>query len=117
MKKAFYLSTCDTCKKILNTLNLPEDIELQDLKTKNIGVVDLEYLREQVSSYQDLLNKRARIYKELNLKERTLEDREIKVLILEHYTLLKRPVIVYQDAFFIGNSKSTKQELQDYFNE
>ncbi len=117
MKKVFYLSTCDTCKKILDTLNLPEDIELQDLKTQNIETSDLEYLREQVSSYEDLLNKRARIYKELNLKERTLEERGIKTLILEHYTLLKRPVIVYQDAFFLGNSKATKQELQDYFNE
>lgn len=117
MKKVFYLSTCDTCKKIIDSLNLPNDLTQQDIKKNNISSAELEFLKEQVNSYKDLLNKRARIYKQLDLKNRELSEDETKALILEHYTLLKRPVFVYNKKVFIGNSKATKTALQDFFNE
>ncbi|QSS96138.1 arsenate reductase family protein [Psychroflexus sp. ALD_RP9] len=117
MKKVFYLSTCDTCKKIIDSLNLPSDLTLQDIKKEPISSDELKFLKNEVDSYKDLLNKRARIYKELNLKNRELSEDETKALILEHYTLLKRPVFVYNEKVFIGNSKATKTALQDFFNE
>ncbi|MGB2087873.1 MAG: arsenate reductase family protein [Psychroflexus salarius] len=117
MKKVFYLSTCDTCKKIIDSLNLPSDLTLQDIKKEPISSDELKFLKNEVDSYKDLLNKRARIYKELNLKNRELSEDETKTLILEHYTLLKRPVFVYNEKVFIGNSKATKTALQDFFNE
>ena len=39
------------------------------------------------------------------LGEQTLAEEDYKRLILEHYTFLKRPVIVNQEQVFIGNSK------------
>ena len=39
------------------------------------------------------------------LKEQTLSEENYKSLILEHYTFLKRPVIVNSGQIFIGNSK------------
>jgi arsenate reductase-like glutaredoxin family protein len=40
------------------------------------------------------------------LKEQKLTDADYKALILEHYTFLKRPVIVMDNDIFVGNSKA-----------
>lgn len=46
-------------------------------------------------------------YRSLGLNEKELTEEEYKNLILEEYTFLKRPVIVVDDAVFVGNSKKT----------
>jgi arsenate reductase-like glutaredoxin family protein len=91
----------------MNELNLPNDIRLQDIKTEPITSTQLEEMKTLAGSYEALFSKRARLYKELNLKEKNLSENDYKTYILEHYTFLKRPVLVYNDAIFIGNSKKT----------
>jgi arsenate reductase len=54
-----------------------------------------------------LFSKRAKLYKERDLKNENLTENDIKQLILEHYTFLSRPVIVNNNEIFIGNSKKT----------
>jgi arsenate reductase len=107
MKKFYYLSTCDTCKRILSELELPGDFAKQDIKTEPVTESDLEVLRELAGSYEALFSKRARLYKERNLKNQTLDEADYKNLILEHYTFLKRPVTVLEDLIFIGNGAKT----------
>ena len=107
MKKVYHLSTCDTCKRILKELDLPDDFELQDIKTEAISKEQLEQMHELAGSYESLFSKRARLYKERDLKNKSLEESNYKELILEHYTFLKRPVIINGDKIFIGNSKKT----------
>ena len=107
MKKVYHLSTCDTCKRILKELDLPDDFELQDIKTEAISKEQLEQMHELAGYYESLFSKRARLYKERDLKNKSLEESNYKELILEHYTFLKRPVIINGDEIFIGNSKKT----------
>jgi len=107
MKKVYHLSTCDTCKRILKELDLPDDFELQDIKSEAISKEQLEQMHELAGSYESLFSKRARLYKERDLKNKSLEETDYKELILEHYTFLKRPVIINGDEIFIGNSKKT----------
>lgn len=107
MKKVFHLTTCDTCKRILNELNLPSLFELHEIKKTEITVKQLEELRALSGSYEALFSKRAKLYKERNLKDEKLEERDYKNFILEHYTFLKRPVIVNGKEIFIGNSRKT----------
>ena len=107
MKKIYHLSTCDTCKRIINELNLPSDFEFQDIKTDAITKTQIEDMKQLTDSYESLFSKRARLYKELNLKEKSLSEDDYKSYILEHYTFLKRPVIIIDDSIFIGNSKKT----------
>ncbi len=107
MKKVYYLSTCDTCKRILKTLNLPSDFVLQDIKTEAITEVQLDELQELSGSFESLFSKRARLYKERGYKDKVLTEGQLKELILEHYTFLKRPVIVFENQIFIGNSKTS----------
>ncbi|MGA9238652.1 arsenate reductase family protein [Robiginitalea sp.] len=107
MKKFYFLSTCDTCKRILSELDLPEDFAKQDIKTEPVTESDLEALRELAGSYEALFSKRARLYKERDLKNQALSEADYKDLILEHYTFLKRPVTVIEDQIFIGNAAKT----------
>ncbi len=105
MKKIFYLSTCDTCKRIINEINLPESFIKHDIKIAAMTEEDLAVMHKLSGSYEALFSKRARLYKERNLKDASLSETDFKNLILEHYTFLKRPVLINNDTIFIGNSK------------
>lgn len=107
MKKVYYLSTCDTCKRIMDEIKFPQSFILQDLKTQGITENEVEELVNMTDTYEKLFNKRARLYNERKLKDKNLLDEDYLNLILEHYTFLKRPVIVNNDEIFIGNSKKT----------
>lgn len=116
MKKLYHLSTCDTCKRIITELNLPSDVVLQDIKTEAITISQLEEMHTLSGSYESLFSKRARLYKEKDLKNANLTETDYKAYILEHYTFLKRPVLIYDDQIFIGNSKKTVALAKDYIH-
>ncbi|MCX2718338.1 arsenate reductase family protein [Lentiprolixibacter aurantiacus] len=113
MNKIYYLSSCDTCKRILKELQPMEGMALQDIKTTPITEEQIQQLFELAGSYEALFSKRARLYKERNLKDKNLGESDFKNLILEHYTFLKRPVIVIEGEIFIGNSKKTVQAAKE----
>ncbi len=117
MKKIYHLSTCDTCKRIINELNLPENFQFQDVKTEAITEKQIEEMRSLTDSYESLFSKRARLYKELDLKNKSLTEDDYKNYILEHYTFLKRPVIIFNDTIFIGNSKKVVEAAKSHINE
>jgi len=117
MKKIYYLSTCNTCTRIIDELDLPEAFILQDIKTDAITNSQIEAMRGLTNSYETLFSKRARLYKELGLKEKSLSDDDYKSYILEHYTFLKRPVIVFNNNIFIGNSKKTVESAKQAIHE
>lgn len=113
MQKAYILSTCDTCKRILKEINLPEEFEIQDIKKEAITPDQLEEMKKLSGNYESLFNRRAQLYRQRNLKDQNLSESDYKDLILEHYTFLKRPVFVKGEQIFIGNSKKVVQELKD----
>ena len=117
MKKIYHLSTCTTCKKILGKWDVPSSYILQDIKTEQITVEQLEEMRELSGSYEALFSKRALRYKEQNLKDEKLTEDRYKTLILEHYTFLKRPVMIVNDKIFIGNAKKTVEDAKISINE
>jgi len=113
MDKIFFLSTCDTCKRIINELGLREkNFEFQDIKTQKITAAQLDELKTKANSYEALFSKISRKYKELKLGEKKLTETEMKNYILEDYTFLKRPVILLNNKIFIGNSKNTIKEVK-----
>lgn len=107
MNKIYFLPTCDTCKRILAQIDAPSEFELHNIKVKPVSEKELEELKKLASSYENLFSKRAQLYKQRNLKEKALSEVDYKNLILEHYTFLKRPVIVCNNEIFIGNSAKT----------
>lgn len=105
MKKIFHLSTCNTCQRILKELDLPGTFEKQDIKSDEITAKQLDHMKALAGSYEALFSKRAKLYQERGLKNESLSEEDYKRFILEHYTFLKRPVLVNDDEIFIGNSK------------
>ena len=121
MKKIYYLSTCDTCQRILKELQPLINVELQDIKIDTITVEQLEKMQQLAGSYEALFSKRARLYREKGLNEKQLSETDFKNLILEHYTFLKRPVILVENQIFVGNSKkvveAAKTAIHSWQNE
>ena len=105
MKKIYYLSTCDTCARIIHELGLKsKGFTFQDIKTEKITAAQLEEMKELSGSYESLFSRVALKYKTLDPKPAT--EAEYKKLILAEYTFLKRPVILIGKSIFVGNSKS-----------
>lgn len=116
MKKIYHLSTCDTCRKILKEIEPSQAFILQDIKNEPLTEEQLDEMEHLAGSYEALFSKRARLYKERNLKNENLTEPKFKELILEHYTFLKRPVIINNDEIFVGNSRKTVEAAKKALN-
>lgn len=115
MKKVYFLQTCDTCRRILKEVNI-DGFEKQEIKTNAITVEQLEEMRKLTDSYESLFNKRAKLYKERDLKNQNLTETDYRQFILEEYTFLKRPVFIVDNEIFIGNSKKVVEALKERLN-
>lgn len=113
MKKIYYLETCESCRNILKKFDFSA-FEKQEIKSQSITPEQLDELKEMAGSYEALFSKRARKYKELGLKDKNLNESEIRDLILNEYTFLKRPVIIDHQKIFIGSDKKNLEELSNH---
>lgn len=98
-------------------MDLPADFEFQDIKSQDITPAQLEELHELAGSYEALFSKRAQRYKALGLKDKDLTETDFKNYILDHYTFLSRPVVVFNDQIFIGNSAKTVEAAKKAIHE
>lgn len=111
MKKAYYLSSCSTCDRILKEVK-DHHFQLQDIKSDTITEEQIDQMYQFTNSYEALFSKRARKYKSMGLKDQNLKEEDFKNLILEEYTFLKRPVFIVGHEIFVGNSKKTIDGLK-----
>ncbi|WP_438962651.1 arsenate reductase family protein [Nonlabens sp.] len=106
MKNLFiYLESCNTCQRIKGELELTDNVTLQNTKEEPITAEQLEFLKEQSGSYESLFNRRAQLYRGRGLHEKNLTETDYKELLLDHYTFIKRPILIYENKAYIGNSK------------
>jgi arsenate reductase (glutaredoxin) len=113
MKKIFCLSTCSTCDRIIKETGAKDlGFELQDIKTDKITAGQIDNLKKMAGSYEALFSRKAMKYRELNLKDRNLREKDYRQLILEEYTFLKRPVVILNNKIFVGSEKKTIEELR-----
>lgn len=107
----FYLETCNTSQKIIKNLGLGTGFRLREIKSIQITPEELDYLKELAGSYEALFSRRAREYSARKLKDQPLTENDYRKLILEEYTFLKRPVVVFNGEIFIGSAKDTIANL------
>ena len=112
MKKAYYLSSCSSCNRILKEVK-DHHFQLQDIKSDTITEEQIDHMYQFTNSYEALFSKRARKYKSMGLKDQNLKEEDFKNLILEEYTFLKRPVFIVGHEIFVGNSKKTIDGLKN----
>lgn len=106
MRKIYHLKTCDTNRRIIKLLQIPNNFTFQEIKSDAITEDQINEMKSLSGSYKSLFSKRSRQFKVLGLGEKALTEADFKKYILEHYSFLKRPVIIIDDQIFIGNSKS-----------
>lgn len=108
MEKIYHLSTCNTCKKILEEINARgRGIQLQDIKTEPITPEQLDEMHRLAGSYEALFSRRSQKYRPMGLHEKELTEQDYRNLILQEYSFLKRPVAVVGDRIYIGNEVKT----------
>lgn len=106
MNKIYHLATCDTCRKIIQSLPTTEGFVLQDIKTEPITEKQLDEMKKLAGSCEALFSRKAMLYKSLGLKDQNLGEADYKKYLLEHYTFLSRPVFLIDGKIYIGNSKT-----------
>lgn len=112
MNKLFYLSTCSTCKRIMKKWSINQSIFLVDIKKTPLDDEDLDQLYLITNSYEKLFNKRAQLLKKKNISVKSLIEDDYKKLILEHYSFLKRPILMFNNKLFIGNSPNIVENAE-----
>ena len=120
MKKIYTIGHCTTSLALFEETGLDKLIDskvpLQNIKFEKITPVQLDEMKKMAGSYEALFSRRAIKYKELKLKDKKLTENDYRQYILDEYTFLKRPVIIWDDKIFVGSEKKTieaiKRELQ-----
>jgi arsenate reductase len=113
MKKVYYLSTCDTCARIIKELDLKKKgFEFQDIKTEKMTAAQVDEMKALAGSYEALFSRVALKYKTLDPKPST--EKEYRKLIIDEYTFLKRPVIISGKTIFIGNTKKNIEAAMEF---
>jgi arsenate reductase len=112
MYSFYYIKTCDTSLRILKQLPI-EKFQLIDIKTHPLTVNQLENLKDLVGSYEALFSRKAKKYKEMDLKSQNLSETDYRRLLLDEYTFLKRPVIIIEQEIFVGSEKKNLEKLME----
>ncbi len=112
MKKIYHLGNCTTCQRIIKYLEPLNGVVLQDIKAEPITEKQLEEMASLSGGYEPLFSRRAMLYRQMGLQGKELTENDYKKLILEHYTFLKRPVVLVDDLIFVGNSKKVMEAAQ-----
>jgi arsenate reductase-like glutaredoxin family protein len=98
--------------RILEKLNLPEDTKLQDVKHEPISQPQLNALYNVTHSYEQLINKRSRVLQALNKAGKTLDETVFKTLLETEHSCIKRPILQWENNFYLGNAKNTVVAMQ-----
>lgn len=105
MNKIYFLASCDTCRKIIKSLPNSDKLTFIDIRQNPISETDLEEMYRLSGSYEALFSKKAQLYKSMDLKSKNLQEADFKKYLLEHYTFLSRPVVLFNNEIFIGNTQ------------
>jgi|SRR5690606_14480387 len=110
----FHLSTCSTNQRILSELKDYFSLfELVNIKEQPLTKKQLETLKKMTGNYESLFSKRAQLYQTLALKNEEHNEAFYKKYLLEHYTFLRRPVIVFKNKVYLASLKKELETLLD----
>ena len=102
--KIFHKTACITCKKTITEIErMNKDIEKRDFFKEPLSETELKKIIEMTGKKpSELLRKRDKMYKELDLENDKKTDSQIIKLMVKHPGLLLRPIIVTKNKAFVG---------------
>ena len=100
----FHKSSCITCKKaILELDRMKIDIQKRDFFKEPFSETELKQLIKLLDSNpNELLRKRDKMYKELNLDNIKLSEDKIIKLMVKYPGLIRRPIIIKKNRGHVG---------------
>ncbi len=107
MPTFYYIPPCDSCQRVLGTIESLTDWTLRDIKAEPLTEAELDEMAKLAGGYEPLFSRRARLYRARELHEATLTEDDYRRLILDHYTFLNRPVMMAGEKIFIGSAAKT----------
>lgn len=96
----------------MKELSFPDDVQLQDIKTQFPTSEELDVWAKKSGSYKLLFNNRSQWLREQGISVKDLTEEEAKKLLPSHYSLLKRPVLWWEEDLVLGNSKDAVQRMK-----
>ena len=106
------IKNCDSVKKARQWLD-KNDVNYQfyDFRIDGLSMEQVQSFIDK-ASWEALLNKRSTSWRQLADEQKTdLNAEKVAGLLLDNPTLIKRPVLVTDEQFFIGFNAETYQTL------
>ena len=100
----FHKTACITCKKTITEIErMSKDIEKRDFFKDPLSEIELKKIIKMTGKKpSELLRKRDKMYKELDLENDKKTDNQIIKLMIKYPGLLLRPIIVIKNKAFVG---------------
>ena len=112
MNILYGIKNCDSVKKTKLWLDR-NGIEYQfhDFRRDGLSMEQVQNFIEK-GSWETVLNKRSTSWRQLDDKQKSdLNADKVAGLLLEYPTLIKRPILIAGEHFFIGFNQQTYQAL------
>ena len=102
--KIFHKSTCITCKKTIKEIErMNIDIEIRDFFKDPFTESELKKIIKMTDKKPfELLRKRDKMYKELELENNNKTDSQIIKLMVKYPGLILRPIIITKNKAIVG---------------
>lgn len=102
------------CNKIRDTIHWLKEQEIEftfyDLKKEPLTREELEEFVHRIG-LDVLVNKRGMKWRDLGLKGQDLSDKELFDQLLEHQTMMKRPVLINEEAILVGYDEEAFEDF------
>jgi len=86
-------------------------VEMREIKGNPITEKEIDEMIGLAGNAESLFSRVALKYRTLGLNEKKLTEKDYRKYILEEYTFLKRPVLIFNKKIYIGNSKKNVEEM------
>jgi len=102
--KIFHKPTCITCKKTISEIErISADIEKRDFFKEPFSETELKKIvKLSGKKPSELLRKRDKMFKELDLENKKKTDAQIIKLMVKYPGLILRPIIISKNKAYVG---------------
>ncbi|KEQ56164.1 Regulatory protein spx [Marine Group I thaumarchaeote SCGC AAA799-N04] len=107
--KVFHKPTCITCKKTISEIKrMNKDIEKRDFFKDPFSETELKKIIKMTGKKpSELLRKRDKMYKELDLENEKTDTQIIKLMV-KYPGLILRPIIISKNKAYVGKVDAAK---------
>ena len=96
------IKNCNTVQKTLKWLdNEGHKYSFRDVKKKPLTDIELLDIVNKLS-VESVINKKGTTWRKLDVSDKNLSDQELFELLLDNQSMIKRPVLLLDDAVMIG---------------